>query len=275
MFRVDPLHYPLILDLFKHLVLILDACILILVTDRSFKTFSRKKLMMICCVLISAPLGAWIGLKYIGLMWKGWVLCIQKVTESSHYHIQVFITTLSNLWSEQFCYISSSFSFSLKELVFFWLCWKLILPMVLYYKSDLLLSPLQNMKIVNSTSLDFPLKLFLALMTNMSCHFFYQISEWKLTKLLQNPFQIKNIWIQLEMSLTEIQIHPISLIFGLDKEATSYTDMILPKNVQVFREVQRGRKMVGGLTSGRRDSAFQDNHQFLVSGIRDGRRYFG
>ena len=112
-------------------------------------------------------------------------------------------------------------------------------------------------------------------MTNMNCDFFYQISEWKLTKLLQNPFQIKNIWIQLEMSLTEIQIHPISLIFGLDKEATSYTDMILPKNVQVFREVQRGRKMVGGLTSGRRDSAFQDNHQFLVSGIRDGRRYFG
>ena len=75
------------------------------------------------------------------------------------------------------------------------------------------------------------------------------------------------------MSLTELQIHTISLILGLDKEATLYTDMILSKNVQVFREVQRGRKqlkkMVRRLTSGRRDSASQDNHHFFISGIRD------
>lgn len=43
-------------------------------------------------------------------------------------------------------------------------------------------------------------------------------------------------------SLTEIQKYPIFLILGLDKEATWYTDIILPKNVQVFREEQRGRK---------------------------------
>ena len=28
----------------------------------------RKKIMMILCVLISAPLGTWMGLKYIGIM---------------------------------------------------------------------------------------------------------------------------------------------------------------------------------------------------------------
>ena len=37
-----------------------DCCV-----DRSV---CRKKIMMILCVLISAPLGTWMGLKYIGIM---------------------------------------------------------------------------------------------------------------------------------------------------------------------------------------------------------------
>ena len=62
----------------------------------------RKKLMMICCVLISAPLGAWIGLKYIGLMWKGKLVfcnCYHQKVNGEPLHYIYFLLQKLIKWS--------------------------------------------------------------------------------------------------------------------------------------------------------------------------------